>query len=382
MSVIMIVERNLHNEMGHLPGQIRSIAKFSTADHIHIVTWSGLGQLPATALPEQGMEGVSVHYVLASSSAVKKAADPGALVAYEAEILTKIASESRATSDDVIVVPSSSSHELRVAIAMAQIDGPRIVVRILSLAILDELTKQEIDGLRKGQINRNIHLSCETEEMRDAVREKFDLDCPADFVLPCSVLPNDTVPDRVQNVSFRIGMLGGPRGEKGSYRLQRIVRNIAAQSRKMLNPPKVTLVVQTSLNTQLRTLSMLVPLLRTKLTPGNPSVEIIWGAQSGEDYRRALFGLDCVLLPYRLDRYATSGSGMVIDAVNAEVPVIRTRGMAMSQCLSFGNGIEATTDDEFAAAILEMAAQPAQFRQGAKQARDAMQARAADLPFV
>ncbi|MDB9944214.1 hypothetical protein OAD19_04295 [Octadecabacter sp.] len=382
MSVILIVERMLYNEMGHLPGQIRSIAKFSAADDIHIITWHGLGELPASAVPDARPERVQLHCVFASPSEIKKSPDQTALVVSEAETLAKILADIGATSVDTIVIPSASPHDLRVAIALSQTGGAMVVARILALSILDDLNASDRDNLHTCQIAGHIHLSCETEEMQSAVREKFDIHCPADFVLPCSVLPGDDVPDRVQGPSFRVGMLGGPRGEKGSFRLPSIVRSIAGQSRKMKDAPKVTLVIQASLNFRMRTLSMLVPLLRAKLTPGNPGVEIIWGAQSGEDYRRALFGLDCVLLPYRLDRYATSGSGMVIDAVNAEVPVIRTRGMAMSQRLSFGNGIEATTDEEIATAILEMAAQPAQFKHAAKQARAEMQARAADLPFV
>ncbi|MDB4197524.1 hypothetical protein N9777_04485 [Ascidiaceihabitans sp.] len=382
MTVILIVERVLHDEMGHFPGQIRSIANFSVAEDIHIITWTGLGELPASAQPAQRPERVQVHRVFASSSEVTKSTDQPALVESEAKSLTNIASNIGATSGDTIVIPSASKHDLRIALALQNDSGPRVVARILTLSILDDLSAPNRDALRKCQMDGRIHLSCETEEMQSAVREKFDIHCPSDFVLPCSVLSGDDVPDHVQGVSFRVGMLGGPRGEKGSFRLPSIVRSIAAQSSKMKDAPKVTLVIQASLKFRMRTLSMLVQLLRAKLTPGNPCVEIIWGTQSGEDYRRALFGLDCVLLPYRLDRYATSGSGVVIDAVNAEVPVIRTRGMAMSQCLSFGNGIEAATDDEFAAAILEMAVQPAQFRQAAKQARDAMQARAADLPFV
>ena len=115
MSVMLIVERNLHSEMGHHPGQIRSIAAFSSADDIHVVTWKGLKQLPVSALPSNRREHLKVHYVLETSSAVKETADVESLTVSEAQTLAQIVSESGAARDDVIVVPSASAHDLRVA---------------------------------------------------------------------------------------------------------------------------------------------------------------------------------------------------------------------------------------------------------------------------
>lgn len=86
-------------------------------------------------------------------------------------------------------------------------------------------------------------------------------------------------------------------------------------------------------------------------------------------------------MPYRLDRYSTSGSGVIIDAVNAAIPIIRTHGMAMSKLMSVGNSIEVTKDDEIAAAILRMAVNPAPFFEATKHARSALQARVNQLPF-
>ncbi len=73
---------------------------------------------------------------------------------------------------------------------------------------------------------------------------------------------------------------------------------------------------------------------------------------------------------------------MIIDAVNAAIPLIRTRGMAMSKLMSFGNGVEATTDDEVATAIFEMANDPEPFVAAAKHARSKIQARINQLPFA
>lgn len=382
MSVMLIVERNLHSEMGHHPGQIRSIAAFSSADDIHVVTWKGLKQLPVLALPSNRREHLKVHYVLETSSAVKEIADVESLTVSEAQTLAQIVSKSGAARDDVIVVPSASAHDLRVAITLAETDGPKIILRIIALGVLYELSEEHRDAVRKFQVDGRIHLSCETEEMQDAVRSQYNIACHCDFILPCNILPDDGVSENLRGASFRVGMLGGQRREKGSLRLGSFVRAIATQSRKISSPPKVTLVVQTTPKKKpMRTLITLKILLWAKILPGYPNVEILWGAQSSKDFHSVLCGLDCVLLPYELDRYTTSGSGMIIDAVNAALPVIRTRGMAMAKCLSFGNGIEATSDDEFARAILDMATNPAPYNAATQQARIAMHARYAELPF-
>lgn len=272
MSVLLIVVRNLHNEMGHLPGQIRAISQFSSAEKIHVITWSDIDKLPHSAQPDRQPERIKLHSVLVSSRDVTKPTDSGHLATTEAQTLTRIAYNAGAANNDTIVIPSAIPHDLRVAMILAASDeGPRIIARVLALTFFEALTQTEIETLRAQQKAGRIHLSCETEELCEAVRDQFDLVCPADFVLPCNVLPNDNVPDRVPSCTFRAGMLGGPRGEKGSYRVTTIVSSIAAKSRAMDNPPKVTIVVQTSLGLRMRTLSMLWPLLRAKLTPGNPT---------------------------------------------------------------------------------------------------------------
>lgn len=381
MSLLFIVERNLRNQMGHFPGQIRAISQFSSAVNIHVITRSGTERLPFSALPDRQPERIKLHSVLVSQREAAKSKNPVSLATADAQNVIRIASEMGAVSSDTIIIPSGAPHDLRVALLIAVNDGPQIVVRILALSHFNVLTTAEIKELRIQQKADRIHLSCETEEMSQAVSDHFDLDCRADFILPCNVLPNDGVPNRAQNGTFRAGMLGGPRSEKGSFRLPAIVRLIAKKSREMDDPPKITIVVQASLKLQMRTLTMLWHLLRAKLTPGNPQIEIIWGAQSNENYRAALFSLDCVLVPYRLDRYSTSGSGVIIDAVNAAIPIIRTHGMAMSKLMSVGNSIEVTKDDEIAAAILRMAVNPAPFFEATKHARSALQARVNQLPF-
>jgi hypothetical protein len=382
MSALLIIERNLHSEFGHAPSQIRALARYAEADRIDIATWRKVTVLPPSARPETGSDRLNLHPVLNSSREALNASNPAALARTEAEALRDILRRAGAGAGDQVVIPSATQPELRAALVLAAPGGPRIVARILRLGDVGDLTEGERGALRDALHQGWIHLSCETEQLAQAVQAQFGLPAAADFVLPCTVLPGDAAP--VANRpggAFCVGLLGAPRGEKGSYRLPGIVRAIAAQSSANSAAPRVKFVVQTSLELRARSLTMAISLLRARLSSRSLGIETIWGGLSAQDYRKRLFSLDAVLLPYDLDRYATSGSGVILDAVNAGVPVIHTRGMAMQELMSAGNALAATTDADFAAAILRMADNPVPYRAAAAQARVSMLDRIARLPL-
>jgi hypothetical protein len=382
MSALLIIERNLHSEFGHAPSQIRALVRYAGADRVDIATWRRVTALPPSAQPETGSDRLHLHPVLDSSREALNASDPAALARVEAEALRNIMRRAGIRAGDQVVIPSATQPELRTALVLATPGGPRIVARILRLGDVGDLTEVERGSLRDALHQGWIHLSCETEQLAQAVQAQFGLPAAADFVLPCTVLPGDAAPvARRLGGAFCVGLLGAPRGEKGSYRLPGIVRAIAAQSYANRGAPRVTFIVQTSLELRARSLTMGISLLRTRLSSRSVEVEIIWGGLSAQDYRQRLFGLDAVLLPYDLHRYATSGSGVILDAVNAGVPVIHTRGMAMQELMSAGNALAASTDAEFAAAILRMAQDPAPYRAAAAEARVSMLDRIARLPL-
>ena len=382
MSALLIVERNLHSEFGHAASQIRALAHYARADRIDVATGRKVKVLPPSSIPENGSDRLYLHPVLASNREALSTSDPTALARAEAQSLRDICLSCGSGPNTRVVIPSASQPELRAALMLAAPDAPHITARILRVSDIGDLTEPEQNALRDALLKGWIHLSCETESLAQVLQTTFALPAAADFVLPCTVLPGD-VPTSIKPKSdtFRVGLLGAPRGEKGSFRLPGIVLALAEQSRALPDAPKITLVVQTSVEPKARSLSMAVSLFRARLSPGNPSVEIIWGALTAQDYREQLFGLDAILLPYALNRYATSGSGMILDAVNAGLPVIHTRGMAMQELVSAGNALDATTDAEFAEAILRMAVSPEPFRAAAGQAHLEMLDRIARLPL-
>jgi hypothetical protein len=382
MSALLIIERNLHSEFGHAPSQIRAIARYAKADRIDIATWRKVTALPPSARPETGSDRLHLHPVLNSSREALNASDPVALARVEAEALRDIMRRAGTEAGDQVVIPSATQPELRAALVLAAAGGPRIIARILRLGDVGDLTEVERGALRDALHQGWIHLSCETEQLAQAVQARFDLPAAADFVLPCTILPGDAAPVASRRGgAFCVGLLGAPRGEKGSYRLPGIARAIAAQRSANSGAPRVTFIVQTSLEPRARSFTMAISLLRARLSSRSVGIEIVWGGLSAPDYRQRLFDLDAVLLPYDLHRYATSGSGVILDAVNAGVPVIHTRGMAMQELMSAGNAIAASTDTDFADAILRMAHDPAPYRAAAAQARVSMLDRIARLPL-
>jgi hypothetical protein len=165
-----------------------------------------------------------------------------------------------------------------------------------------------------------------------------------------------------QGGRFRIGVFGEPRPEKGSQRLADIAVALAGLAETESAPP-IDLVVQGSA-ADFRDGGVYEALQKFLKGEGNVFVSPQDNRISPEEFEQLFHSVDAVLLPYETAIYSLQGSGVVQDAVAAHKPVIHTRGMSMMAFLSHGNGVAATTDREFAEAVLRIAADPASFRQG------------------
>ena len=68
------------------------------------------------------------------------------------------------------------------------------------------------------------------------------------------------------------------------------------------------------------------------------------------------------VLPYELPEYLHRGSGMVIDAVSLGKPIVYSKGIGMSEFLSCGNAISASSVEEFAQGMFDVLQQPSVFQ--------------------
>ena len=82
----------------------------------------------------------------------------------------------------------------------------------------------------------------------------------------------------------------------------------------------------------------------------DPNVTIRSGFATQDEYYRAFAGLDVVLLPYS-DRYQSSSSGIITEAIELNVLPVVPRGSTMEQIAKVANAPHIAIDEVSAEAI-------------------------------
>jgi hypothetical protein len=286
--------------------------------------------------------------------------------------LTQICRSLQLGPSDAVVVPTAELDAFESAIEMKDAlaaTAPVICLRFLNSELGERSEKIRAKRLRAAIKNRksNIHLFTETEELASYFAEEFAMPVVGGFYLTCG-LPASTLAKEAirQSDRFRIGVFGEPRPEKGSGRITGIVAALSDLAKAGSVPPLEVLIQGSS--EDFRDGGVFAPLQKIQEEKKNISVSPQSSRISPEEFERLFHSVDAILLPYDKAVYSLQGSGVIQDAVAAQKAVIYTRGMSMSAFLCHGNGFPATTDREFAEAILEVAADPSSVHQGTARA--------------
>ncbi len=274
--------------------------------------------------------------------------------------------------EDLIVIPTAELDSLESARELCSVLGdvaPQICLRFLSpdLGDIKVRLRERRFQAAIAEMPSKITLFTETEELADFLRNRYGANVTGGFFLPCSMRVGES-PQRADSGSetFRVGVFGAPRRGKGNSRIPLIAQEIA-RLRKSGSGRLIEFVVQgadedfndTGVYGSLQeyaagTSGVLISPHGDRLSPAE--FEILFNS------------VDAILLPYDTTVYGLQGSGIIQDAVAAHKPVIHTEGMSMKSFLSQGNACAASTDGEFAEAILKMAADPVAFAEGAERA--------------
>nr|WP_250811877.1 hypothetical protein [Neorhizobium tomejilense] len=300
--------------------------------------------------------------------------------------LAKICRSLQLGPRDLVIVPTADLDTLESAVELTNMladRAPRICLRFLNSELGDRNERIRSKRLRTilGRLPTNIFLFTETEELAAYFRENFGMPVEGGFYLPCSMQVAKRPSLGIdQGGRFRIGVFGEPRPEKGSQRLADIVAALAELAKTGSARP-IDLVVQGSA-ADFRDGGVYAALQEFLKGEQNVFVSPQDNRISPEEFEQLFHSVDAVLLPYETAIYSLQGSGVVQDAVAAHKPVIHTRGISMMAFLSHGNGVAATTDREFAEAILHIAANPESFRQATARAAAYFQEALATNPLL
>ena len=291
--------------------------------------------------------------------------------------LTDAIHEFGLSRQDLVILPTSELDELASAIDASERLGtqaPSFHLRFIApgLGERDEKTRRRrLASLIAKMSSPDISLYCETEELAAYFVRKYGLSTVGGFYLPCSIAPSANLPKSPEGAQLRIGIFGGPRAEKGSDRIGRIIR--ATTSAEAGRSNGIDFVIQGSPD---------------HFGPGGAYDGLVVGVQPGSNVTIVPFedrldpaalaemflSVDAVLLPYDIAVYDRNGSGVIQDAAAAGKSIIHSSGFSMSGFLSHGNAVAARTDEEFAEAALRIAASRAAFVRGSEAARAYFQA--------
>ncbi|MBP2561966.1 glycosyltransferase involved in cell wall biosynthesis [Neorhizobium galegae] len=396
---LLIVERKLEHNRGHHHTQISALSMLLPDHDTNVVAGESYDGFLGTAAGKLTAKSIKLARLRsrlqygnmsqrlgAIFGAVKSAHTLRLPLSAFGAPLAEICRNLQLDPGDLVIVPTADLDTFESAVELTTIladKAPRICLRFLNSELGDR--NERMRSKRMSTVLRtlptNVFLFTETEELAAYFRENFGMPVEGGFYLPCS-MPVAMTPsagiDRGDR--FRIGVFGEPRPEKGSQRLADIVAALAELAEAGSTAP-IDFVIQGS-PADFREGGVYAALQEFLKGERNVFVSPQDNRISPAEFERLFHSVDAVLLPYETAIYSLQGSGVVQDAVAAHKPVIHTRGMSMMAFLSHGNGVAATTDREFAEAILRVATDPSNFREGTARAAACFQNTLAANPLL
>jgi len=380
---LLIVERSLISNRGHHHTQIGALKSVFPQAEVHIVAGEGydgfLGEAVAlipdknfkiSRLRAKHLHGSLRQRLRVSLKMLLARRRQLAASAYGQELLD-ICSRLRMSRGDMIIIPTADLDSLESAVDFSKRMGgaaPIVALRFLS-PTMGENNPRFFDrrlNAVAAYLPPNVKLFTETEEMAEFFISRYRLPVTGGFFLPCSVgFSEANHSSQRQGKTFRVGVLGAPRSEKGSHRIPSIVRATAERcAAEGLHP--IEFILQGS--TKDFAASGVYGELTDFGIDGGVRVKPVNDRLSPDEFKKMFESLDAVLLPYDISVYGLQGSGVIQDALLAQKPIIYSKGMAMQRLLSYGNACNAETNEEFAVAIIKVSNDCEDFTVGAAEA--------------
>jgi hypothetical protein len=251
---------------------------------------------------------------------------------------------------------------------------------------IDNLSDDERADLAKLINTGSIILLTETVSLAKLLKDKYNLPAINSFLLPCTInanksihSPKERVVVKAQN-HLKIGYLGGFRREKGASKLPEILTGLKNLINRSDSKFSIEFIMQKAKYKSRFKLAIfnfkLMRSLRNKDKPDREiKLTILDEELSPAQFMNSVESVDLLLIPYDLEKYRARGSGIIIDGVLAEKPIVYTEGIGMDEFLNFGNAEAASQLSDFAPNIMKILLNLQPYRNNAKLAQTALCAR-------
>ncbi|MCL2011660.1 MAG: hypothetical protein FWG75_02575 [Cystobacterineae bacterium] len=189
-----------------------------------------------------------------------------------------------------------------------------------------------VNMLQRQSVLSYVRMYTDTEELSASF--KSIIDAPGQFkTLPVPLLIEKLPPQRSPG-TFRLGMLGSPRMEKGFGCLPALLGALPAK----VGERPLELVVQTGArepSSEIRAVSAILEghAQKAAADPEALKLQLLPGPLSSAAYASCFAGLDCALILYCSPKYAASSSGIFVEALHLGIPSIVFAGTWMGKLI-------------------------------------------------
>jgi glycosyltransferase involved in cell wall biosynthesis len=194
-----------------------------------------------------------------------------------------------------------------------------------SLIKTDQLGNEQFGGLLRAVTSAstgNTRLYTDSERVAYEFRRDFNVSVTT---LPIPVRLNHSAGLLPQSTSTRevtLGFLGSPRTDKGFDHLPSLLEQLPA----MIGGRRIVALVQITRTSPDPRVRKAVARLRELMSQGDdapgPRVELVEGPAPTEEYFSWFSRASVIVLPYVSEKYASSTSGILVEALLMGVPVI------------------------------------------------------------
>ena len=372
--MLVVVEKLLDQIDGHHQTQIKAIENLAGKPADMIITSKSNVVLQNIS---------NVEKVLSTREDRKN--QPYAAINNDVYALKKIFEERNGSGKLFVIIPTTDEHDFRVCLKLLK-GNPNLAtfsLRVLVYHKIDNLSDDERADLAKLVNTESIVLLTETVSLAKLLKDKYNLPAINSFLLPCTISANKSVnsPKKREAVQaqnhLKIGYLGGFRREKGASKLPKILtglKNLVNQSDSKFSIEFIMQKAKYKSRFKLAIFNFkLMRSLRNTVKPDREIKLTILDEELSPDlFINSIESVDLLLIPYDEEKYRARGSGIIIDGVLAEKPIVYTEGIGMSEFLNFGNAEAATQLSDFAPNIIKILLNLKPYRNNAKLARNAL----------
>ena len=268
--------------------------------------------------------------------------EPCAAINNDVYALERIFEERNGSGKLFVIIPTTDEHDFRVCLKLLK-RNPNIAtfsLRVLVYHKIDNLSDDERADLAKLINTESIVLLTETVSLAKLLKDKYNLPAINSFLLPCTISANKSVnsPKEREAVQaqnhLKIGYLGGFRREKGASKLPEILtglKNLVNQSDSKFSIEFIMQKAKYKSRFKLAIFNFkLMRSLRNKVKPDREiKLTILDEELSPALFINSVESVDLLLIPYDEEKYRARGSGIIIDGVLAEKPIVYTEGIGM-----------------------------------------------------